>query len=190
MKKKKSSIKDLPEISKDEFEKIRDTNIPKQKELNIKLCKAIRENKNVKIKSLAIKSLVKKGAQPHAYGVLSTAIHSYRGGIDIIKYLVENGATINGDVMCSTAGYGDQKILEYFISKGGQIDIEDLDGTPLCSALRGQKPENIKYLIDKGATINKKYGEGQDTCLHLAAQLSSHYKDNITNIVYSNKKWR
>ncbi|KAJ4476230.1 ankyrin [Lentinula aciculospora] len=65
----------------------------------------------------------------------------------------------------AAASYGHIHVLEYLISRGGDINIADSDGdTPIYTV------ENIvtaQYLVDNGATIDRVNGEGISPITHL-----------------------
>lgn len=101
--------------------------------------------------------------------------------IDIIKYLLEQGADVNKQVMhgCTNlcwAAYGaDVEVFKLIASKADEsiIDYENDDGRNLLYfAVKGQKNlDVIKYLIEQGLDINYISDDGENV-LHFAT--SSH----------------
>lgn len=108
----------------------------------------------------------------------STLLHiaAYHGRLEVVQYLVANGAQLNKQAdnhwtpLHGAACYGHFEVVRYLVSNGAQKEVQDDDGlTPLhLAALRGRL-EIVKYLIAEGAQVNKqcKYGT---TPLHKAAQ--------------------
>jgi ankyrin repeat protein len=80
---------------------------------------------------------------------------------DMVKYLVENGANINNDILHQTVSrtYIYQthiEIVDYLIKHGADINkIDEYMGyTPLCCAIHHGCLEMVKYLIENGANTN------------------------------------
>ena len=99
---------------------------------------------------------------------------------DIVKLLIDNGADINkmdefeGTPLHIASKNGNKELVELFISKGANIDVE-LDlfrSTPLHYAASYGQKEIVKLLINYGAEITKKDFE-DDTPLHLAVKYGS-----------------
>lgn len=67
--------------------------------------------------------------------------------------------------MHAAASYGHIELLEYLISKGGDVNVEDEDGdTPLYTA---ESLDVAKWLVDHGAIINRVNNEGISPAQHL-----------------------
>ncbi|KAF9266608.1 ankyrin [Marasmius fiardii PR-910] len=68
--------------------------------------------------------------------------------------------------MHAAASYGHLHILEYLISKGGNVNVTDSDGdTPLYTA---ENVETARFLVDHGATIDLVNREGISPITHLS----------------------
>jgi len=67
--------------------------------------------------------------------------------------------------MHAAASYGHIHILEYLISRGGDVNITDSDGdTPIYTV---ENIETAQYLLDKGAIIDRVNEEGLSPSAHL-----------------------
>lgn len=86
------------------------------------------------------------------------------GKLDIIKFLVSQGADVNkfGGVsndgalnIAASDGYVD--ICEYLLEKGAILDTEEPERNPLFSAIHGGHTEIAKLLIDAGIDTKVKY---------------------------------
>ena len=121
-----------------------------------------------------------------------------KGHIEIVKYLVELGVSIDA------AGYatqksplgiavynGDIEIVKYLVEKGANIDKKDHMGNTILSKSlllpveckdKKKKMEILKYLIDKGADIKESNDTGE-TLIHIAAKA-----ENLDGIDYLLKK--
>ena len=76
-----------------------------------------------------------------------------RKNIDIVKYLVENGASLNQMyIVAQAAGQGHLDIVKYLVEKGADIHEDNEYALQLASA-RGHL-DVVKYLVKKGANIH------------------------------------
>ncbi|KAJ3759273.1 ankyrin [Lentinula raphanica] len=67
--------------------------------------------------------------------------------------------------MHAAASYGHIHVLEYLISRGGDVNIVDSDGdTPLYTV---ENVDTAQYLVEKGATIDRVNEEGISPIAHL-----------------------
>ncbi|KAF7327616.1 hypothetical protein MKEN_00340800 [Mycena kentingensis (nom. inval.)] len=72
--------------------------------------------------------------------------------------------------MHAAASYGHLHVLEYLISKGGDVNVQDGDGdTPLYTV---ENIETARFLVDNGATINHRNSEGVSPIEHLQEDFS------------------
>ncbi|KAJ3998950.1 ankyrin [Lentinula boryana] len=70
--------------------------------------------------------------------------------------------------MHAAASYGHIHVLEYLISRGGDLNITDSDGdTPIYTV---ENIETAQYLVDKGATIDRVNEEGISPIAHLSEE--------------------
>lgn len=67
--------------------------------------------------------------------------------------------------MHAAASYGHIELLEYLVSKGGDVNVTDEDGdTPIYTA---ESLEVAKWLIDHGAVVDRVNTEGISPAQHL-----------------------
>ncbi|KAI0064784.1 hypothetical protein BV25DRAFT_1777501, partial [Artomyces pyxidatus] len=68
--------------------------------------------------------------------------------------------------MHAAASYGQLEVLDYLISKGGDVDVPDGDGdTPLYTV---ENTDTARYLVEHGATVARRNREGVSPAEHLA----------------------
>ncbi|KAF9468128.1 hypothetical protein BDZ94DRAFT_1247255 [Collybia nuda] len=73
--------------------------------------------------------------------------------------------------MHAAASYGHLDILEFLISRGGDVNITDTDGdTPLYTV---ENIETARFLVDRGAVINRRNSEGISPIEHLTEDFPS-----------------
>ena len=89
---------------------------------------------------------------------------AYYGHLEIVKYLVENGADINAKdyeeftSLIRASINGHLEVVKYLVENGADINTKDHVGiTPLIYASMLGNFELVKYLIGKGADVNIKY---------------------------------
>lgn len=115
-----------------------------------------------------------------------TALHyaSFRGNLDTIKYLTDNGANPftkdkDGHNVIHIASQGDKVSAIYFFLKNFNFDINDEDkrnSTALHWAAYLNKEISLSYLIAWGAKVNSTDIEN-NTPLHLAVASSETVKE-------------
>jgi len=107
-----------------------------------------------------------------------TPLHraAYRGHIEMVKYLVLQGAYINdidndGYTPLHITSYeGDIELMKYLISNGANVNAKDNIGeTPLHIAAEYGHLETVKYLVSQGVNLNSRDNDEQ-TPLHEAAE--------------------
>lgn len=105
----------------------------------------------------------------------------WRGGYDIVKYLLDgeadleiNHATSNATPLYIAAQEGDEKCCELLLDRGANIEARVVGGaTPLIAA--SDKHESVcKLLLTRGADVNAVDNLGC-TALHLAV-----FSDNVS----------
>jgi len=120
-----------------------------------------------------IKFLIAKGADVNLTNPLDYAVGLYEN-IDIVKLLVEEGATITNGHLRSAANDGNTDIVKFLIDKGADVNDKNYQGdTPLHRAAMNSKTDTIKLLIEKGANVNEK-NNNKETPLHQVV-----YNDSI-----------
>jgi ankyrin repeat protein len=102
------------------------------------------------------------------------------GNLEFVEKLIEKGALVHyndASPLHLAAGFSHQKMVDYFLSKGAQIEVTDRYGhTPLYYAASYGNEEVIYHLLDKGANCRfNYYNDIQDegvktTVLHIAIQ--------------------
>jgi hypothetical protein len=80
---------------------------------------------------------------------------STKGQLQIVKYLVENGADVNlrGDTfdagpIKSAASMGHLHVVEYLISMGARLDVSTPGRNPMFSAIYKGRTDMAKFLLD------------------------------------------
>ncbi|GLB40205.1 putative ankyrin repeats (many copies) [Lyophyllum shimeji] len=68
--------------------------------------------------------------------------------------------------MHAAASYGQLAVLEYLISRGGNVNVTDEDGdTPLYTV---ENVETARFLVDQGAIVHRRNKEGVSPIEHLS----------------------
>ncbi|KAJ6477191.1 ankyrin repeat-containing domain protein [Mycena vitilis] len=117
----------------------------------------------------AVQALVRKGVQIDALGdeTGTTALQaaSSQGNVDVVSFLLENGADINarggkfGSAVQAAAQEGQLDAVRLLINKGAIFNCQDVtDGDALQRASRGGHNEVVRFLIDAGANVNARCG--------------------------------
>ncbi|KAF7330503.1 hypothetical protein MVEN_02489700 [Mycena venus] len=72
--------------------------------------------------------------------------------------------------MHAAASYGQLQVLEYLISRGGDVNVEDADGdTPIYTV---ENVETARFLVDHGAVLDRQNSEGISPIDHLREEFS------------------
>ncbi|KAF7312310.1 Ankyrin [Mycena indigotica] len=72
--------------------------------------------------------------------------------------------------MHAAASYGHLHVLEYLISKGGDVNVEDNDNdTPIYTV---ENVETARFLVDHGAILERRNSEGLSPIEHLQEEFS------------------
>ena len=109
-----------------------------------------------------IKALIEEGVdinkEEHNSHMTPLFITSYFGYLEIVKYLIENGASVNNPITPPLFGAsmrGQFSIVKLLLEKGANINTEDNNNmTPLFIASYFGYLEIVKYLIEHGANVN------------------------------------
>jgi len=90
------------------------------------------------------------------------------GDLDSVRQFVEKDAgAVNASIdgrppLVFAADYGQVKIAEFLISKGGQLNAADKHGiTPLLAAVFEGHTQCVKILLDAGCDTNGKTPDGR-----------------------------
>ena len=99
-----------------------------------------------------------------------------KGHIDIVKYLVEQGADLNAQdedgwtVLMWAAQRGHIDIVRYLVEQGAEVNLQYKDGyTALMQAVREGHTSIVRYLVEHGADLSVQDRMG-GTALMQAAQ--------------------
>ncbi|KZT07626.1 ankyrin [Laetiporus sulphureus 93-53] len=85
------------------------------------------------------------------------------GDLERVRELIENQCKV---MVHAAASYGHLHVLEYLISKGGDVNITDNDGdTPLYVV---EDVETARYLVEHGAIVDRRNSEGLSPAEYLA----------------------
>ncbi len=92
--------------------------------------------------------------------------------LDVVKYLVSQGADINAmdtygkTALMYAAQKGQLSIVKYLIAQGADVNHKDSNGaTALTDAAQFGNLEVVKYLVSKGANVNDKRDNGQSALM-------------------------
>lgn len=104
------------------------------------------------------------------------------GRLDIVKLLVENGASFQKprksmfretSVLHIASQNGDLALIEFFLDNGMNINMTVDGETPLLKAVSSNRVDAVKYLIAKGADVNGNPKKAGMLPLHEAAKLGN-----------------
>ncbi|KAJ7170625.1 ankyrin repeat-containing domain protein [Mycena crocata] len=99
------------------------------------------------------------------------------GDLDRVRHLVEQESlspnapdAFTYTPMHAAASYGQLQILEYLISRGGDVNVQDGDGdTPIYTV---ENVETARFLVTHGATLDRQNSEGVSPIDHLREEFS------------------
>ncbi|KAJ6505959.1 ankyrin repeat-containing domain protein [Mycena vulgaris] len=99
------------------------------------------------------------------------------GDLDRVRHLVEQESMspnapdpFTYTPMHAAASYGHLQILEYLISRGGDVNVQDGDGdTPIYTV---ENVETARFLVDHGAVLDRQNSEGISPIDHLREEFS------------------
>ena len=78
-----------------------------------------------------------------------------RDNLEVVKFLVENGATYGPDLLYVSFHRGDLEMVKFLVENSHDINEKDNSGdSPLHYACVGGKLEIVKILVKNGADIN------------------------------------
>ena len=93
------------------------------------------------------------GISNHPRGVLDAA--AQRGSLEIVKVLLEKGASLTGDTLPCAVARGSEDLVRFLLDKKADINSTGSRGeTPLAAAIRLRNPQIINLLEGYGA-LNK-----------------------------------
>lgn len=111
--------------------------------------------------------LVERGADIHVKDKDGNTIRHF-GKIDIVRFLVEHGATAEEKNRALTEGINNLDIVKYLAEHGTDLNYQDKDGySPLHLAVKNGNLDIVKYLVIHDAKIDLKSKLGE-TPLDLA----------------------
>ncbi|KAJ7158801.1 ankyrin repeat-containing domain protein [Mycena filopes] len=99
------------------------------------------------------------------------------GDLDRVRHLIEQESLsanapdpFTYTPMHAAASYGQLEVLEYLISRGGDVNVQDGDGdTPIYTV---ENVETARFLVDHGATLDRQNSEGVSPIDHLREEFS------------------
>ncbi|KAJ7127040.1 ankyrin repeat-containing domain protein [Mycena epipterygia] len=99
------------------------------------------------------------------------------GDLDRVRHLVEQESLspnapdeFTYTPMHAAASYGQLQILEYLISRGGDVNVQDADGdTPIYTV---ENVETARFLVTHGATLDRQNSDGVSPIDHLQEEFS------------------
>ena len=98
----------------------------------------------------------------------------WHGHLDVVKYLVSQGADVNEakngwTPLHRAAARGHLDVVKYLVSQGADVNAKNNDGgTPFFMAAVHGHLDVVKYLVSQGADVNAEDNDGR-TPLHWAA---------------------
>ena len=102
------------------------------------------------------------------YGRTPLNISCYNGHIEVVKFLLEEGADIESKDRCSNSPLnkascyeGDLETVKFLVEKGSDIESRDIyERTPLNNACVNRLLEVVKFLVEKGSDIESRDFKG------------------------------
>ncbi|KAJ7104204.1 ankyrin repeat-containing domain protein [Mycena belliarum] len=99
------------------------------------------------------------------------------GDVDRVRHLIEQESlspnapdAFTYTPMHAAASYGQLQVLEYLISRGGDVNVQDGDGdTPIYTV---ENVETARFLVDHGAILDRQNAEGVSPINHLREEFS------------------
>jgi ankyrin repeat protein len=90
-----------------------------------------------------------------SYGRTPLIRASKKGHLEVVKYLLANGANVNAnsdDALRSASNRGHLEVVRYLVEHGANVNA--LDDDPLAEASDNGHLEVVKYLVENGANVN------------------------------------
>jgi ankyrin repeat protein len=89
----------------------------------------------------------------------------------LVKHRADvNRLSMAGSALGNAAYTGNMNIVKYLVENGAKLDMPvNGDGNPLMQAFRRNHPEVVRYLLDKGATVRGVTGDQGKVPIHYAA---------------------
>ena len=112
-----------------------------------------------------IEALISEGVEFESFKSRMLDKAAQKGYLDIVKYLVEQGANIHAsDALCGSSYNGHFDIVKYLVEQGANIHASD-DGALRWASESGCL-DIVKYLVEQGANIHA----GYDYALRFASE--------------------
>lgn len=124
-----------------------------------------------------LENMLNNGFNPNQYynetSILSFALINHK--MEAVKIMLNNNANPDLDNPFFTAVFmEDYDIMQAFIDKNADINVEYKGETPLSYAVNQNDIDLIKFLIENGVDPNKQFGKEQNTAL-----LHAYATDNV-----------
>jgi len=124
------------------------------------------------------------------YNITILMAASNAGKIEIVKYLVKNGADINlndeseygGSALFNASAEGHLEIVKYLVDNGADINLQVTTGSTALM-MASDDIEIVKYLIENGADVNIQNYEGT-TALVWASSIKRNELKSLELIKY------
>ncbi|KAJ2985995.1 hypothetical protein NUW58_g5242 [Xylaria curta] len=126
----------------------------------------------------SVQSLISQGVDINEDDGHALFFAAQNENLEIIKFLVDNGARVNNSSWGSKAFYsailsGNLEIVKVLVDNGANPSQQTgYHGSPLHVAAAKQNPEIVKVLLDEGVNVNS-LDAAQQTALHRAVKHSS-----------------
>ena len=101
---------------------------------------------------ILVKLSLEKGADIHVNNNEPLKVAGKNGHFNIIKFLVENGANVQDDVLGSAIWRGNLDIVKYLVNHGA--DVHERNDLTLAWASSSGNLNIVKYLLDHGVDIH------------------------------------
>ena len=101
---------------------------------------------------ILVKLALEKGADIHVNNNEPLKVAVKNGHFNIIKFLVENGANVQDDVLGSAIWGGNLDIVKYLVNHGA--DVHERNDLTLAWASSSGNLNIVKYLLDHGVDIH------------------------------------
>lgn len=118
-------------------------------------------------KTEVVQFLLQNGAKVNQSISVFAHVCSY-GLLEIAKLLLENGISIDSDVLFTVCKEGKLEMVRLLLEYGAEVDCTDGNGkTPLMIACRYGKLETACLLLERGADVDHTDGDGANALISM-----------------------